>query len=95
MGKLPRQTNFKRENNFRATLPTTGVNIDRTLLIPMRYALGPMLGSNPVGLFGPMTGQAFGHLGFSNILCWADPERDISVLLTTGNLWSVPTFLPS
>ncbi len=35
---------------FRATLPTTGVNIDRTLLIPMRYALGPMLGSNPVGL---------------------------------------------
>ncbi|WP_155518053.1 serine hydrolase, partial [Acinetobacter pittii] len=45
---------------FRATLPTTGVNIDRTLLIPMRYALGPMLGSNPVGLFGPMTGQAFG-----------------------------------
>ena len=30
----------------------------------MRYALGPMLGSNPVGLFGPMTGRAFGHIGF-------------------------------
>ena len=70
---------------FRATLPTSNTSIDRTLLAPMRYALGPMLGSNPVGIFGPMSGQAFGHLGFSNILCWADPERDISVsILNTG-----------
>ncbi|MDM1248039.1 serine hydrolase [Acinetobacter sp. R933-2] len=70
---------------FRATLPTSTTTIDRTLLAPMRYALGPMLGSNPVGIFGPHTGQAFGHLGFSNILCWADPERDISVsILNTG-----------
>lgn len=73
------------ETVFRATLPTSTTTIDRTLLAPMRYALGPMLGSNPAGIFGPMTGQAFGHLGFSNILCWADPERDISVsLLNTG-----------
>lgn len=70
---------------FRATIPTSGFMLDRSLLVPMRYALGPMLGQNPVGLFGPKTGQAFGHLGFSNILCWADPQRDISVsLLTTG-----------
>ncbi len=70
---------------FRATLPTSTTTIDRTILAPMRYALGPMLGSNPVGIFGPHTGQAFGHLGFSNILCWADPERDISVsILNTG-----------
>ncbi len=73
------------ETVFRATLPTSTTSIDRTLLAPMRYALGPMLGSNPLGVFGPMTGQAFGHLGFSNILCWADPERDISVsFLNTG-----------
>lgn len=70
---------------FRATLPTSTTTIDRTILAPMRYALGPMLGSNPVGIFGPQTGQAFGHLGFSNILCWADSERDISVsILNTG-----------
>ena len=80
---------------FRSTLATSGVSLDRTLLVPMRYALGPMLGSNPIGLFGPMTGQAFGHLGFSNILCWADPERDISVsLLTTGKA-VVGTHLPA
>ncbi|MCH4244173.1 serine hydrolase domain-containing protein [Acinetobacter gerneri] len=73
------------ETVFRATLPTSNVSIDHTLLLPMRYALGPMLGNNPVGIYGPMTGQAFGHMGFSNILCWADPERDISVsFLTTG-----------
>ena len=70
---------------FRATIPSSGFMLDRSLLVPMRYALGPMLGHNPIGLFGPKTGQAFGHLGFSNILCWADPQRDISVsILTTG-----------
>lgn len=83
------------ETVFRATLPTSTTNIDRTLLAPMRYALGPMLGSNPVGIFGPMTGQAFGHLGFSNILCWADPERDISVsILNTGKA-VVGTHIPA
>ncbi|OTG67536.1 serine hydrolase domain-containing protein [Acinetobacter silvestris] len=80
---------------FRATLPTSNVSIDRTLLAPMRYALGPMLGSNPVGIFGPMSGQAFGHLGFSNILCWADPERDISVSLLNTGKSVVGTHLPA
>lgn len=59
--------------------------IDRALLLPMRYSAGMMLGSHPFGLFGPSTEQAFGHLGFVNIFCWADPERDIScTMLTTG-----------
>ena len=80
---------------FRSTLPTSGISLDRTLLAPMRYALGPMLGSNPIGLFGPMTGQAFGHIGFSNILCWADPERDISVSLLTTGKSVVGTHLPA
>ena len=51
----------------------------------MRYSEGFMLGANPVGLYGPMTGQAFGHLGFMNILGWADPSRELSAgLLVTG-----------
>ncbi len=59
--------------------------IDLTLLIPLRYGLGPMLGDDPVGIFGPSTGKAFGHVGLSNIFPWADPEREISVaFLTTG-----------
>ncbi|WP_130803604.1 serine hydrolase domain-containing protein [Acinetobacter ihumii] len=80
---------------FRSTLPTSATTLDRTLLAPMRYALGPMLGSNPVGLFGPNTGQAFGHIGFSNILCWADPERDISVSFLTTGKSVIGTHLPA
>lgn len=59
--------------------------LDRTMLIPMRYSSGLMLGAEPAGLYGPHTGKAYGHLGLINKFCWADPERDISVsLLTTG-----------
>ena len=83
------------ETVFRATLPTSNITIDRNLLAPMRYALGPMLGSNPIGIFGPNTGQAFGHLGFSNILCWADPERDISVSFLNTGKSVVGTHLPA
>ncbi len=83
------------ETVFRATLPTSGNIFDRSLLVPMRYALGPMLGNNPVGLFGPMSGQAFGHIGFSNIFCWADPQRDISVALLTTGKSVVGTHVPA
>lgn len=69
----------------RAILECGRPEIDRTLLLPMRYSMGMMLGNNPVGMYGPMTRKAYGHLGLSNIFCWADPERDTSVaLLTTG-----------
>jgi CubicO group peptidase (beta-lactamase class C family) len=61
--------------------------IDRLLLVPLRYSAGMMLGASPWGLYGPDCSRAYGHLGFANILIWADPERDISVaLLTTGKL---------
>lgn len=86
---------FTPKTVFRATIPTSGVTFDHSLLIPMRYALGPMLGSNPIGLFGPMTGQAFGHLGFSNIFCWADPARDISVSFLTTGKSVVGTHIPA
>ena len=44
-----------------------------------------MLGDRPIGLFGPNTSRAFGHIGFTNIFGWADPERQISVaILTSG-----------
>jgi hypothetical protein len=44
-----------------------------------------MLGDSPIGLFGPDTPAAFGHLGFTNIFTWADRERSLAVaLLTSG-----------
>lgn len=61
------------------------VRLDRSLYLPMRFSAGFMLGSAPLGLYGLNSENAFGHLGFSNILCWADPDRDISVsMITTG-----------
>lgn len=59
--------------------------IDFTLMAPIRYGLGFMLGSHGLGLFGRDVEHAFGHVGLSNVFCWADPERKLSVaLLTTG-----------
>lgn len=61
--------------------------IDRSLLVPLRYSAGMMLGASPWGLYGPDTARAFGHLGFANIVAWADAERDLSVaLLNTGKV---------
>lgn len=76
---------MKPETVERAVRPVSGISFDHTLNIPMLYSEGLMLGATPVGIYGPMTAGAYGHLGFMNILAWADPARDISVsLLVTG-----------
>ena len=58
---------------------------DLTLGAPMRHSAGFMLGADALSLFGPDTDKAYGHLGFTNVLGWADPERGLSVgLITSG-----------
>lgn len=58
---------------------------DRSLMIPLRFSAGMMRGNPGMSVFGPGATKAFGHLGFVTILCWADPQRDLSgALLTTG-----------
>ena len=69
----------------KAVREASGVRLDKGVFLPLRFSAGFMLGGNPMGLYGLKTHHAYGHLGFSNIFCWADPERDISVaILTTG-----------
>ena len=47
--------------------------------------MGFMLGGRWLSFYGPGTSHAFGHLGFTNIVTWADPERDVAAaLLTSG-----------
>jgi CubicO group peptidase (beta-lactamase class C family) len=59
--------------------------LDFTLGFPTRYSLGFMLGAELLSLYGPDTEQAFGHLGFTNIIGWADPERALAgALITSG-----------
>jgi len=61
------------------------LEVDLTLAFPFRYGLGFMLGAELVSLYGPDTPYAFGHLGFTNIISWADPERQVAAaLLTSG-----------
>jgi CubicO group peptidase (beta-lactamase class C family) len=75
----------------RATAPQTPRQIDRMILLPLSYSMGFMLGTDPLGLYGFHCGKAFGHVGLSNILAWADPERDIAVaLMNSGKPFFAP-----
>ncbi|MFI5041966.1 MAG: serine hydrolase domain-containing protein, partial [Acidimicrobiales bacterium] len=61
------------------------LEVDLTLAFPFRYGLGFMLGADWLSLYGPGTPHAFGHLGFTNVISWADPDRQVAAaLLTSG-----------
>ncbi|MFO1394966.1 MAG: serine hydrolase domain-containing protein [Steroidobacteraceae bacterium] len=86
-GRWGRRRIFQPLTVRRAIAEVGKPEIDRSLMLPLRYSAGMMLGSKSFGLYGPDTDRAFGHLGFANIFAWADPERATSVaLLTTGKL---------
>jgi CubicO group peptidase (beta-lactamase class C family) len=80
-GELDGVRIFSQSTVSRAVAPQTPWQIDRMIFLPMSYSMGFMLGTDPVGLYGFRCRRAFGHVGLSNILAWADPERDISVAL--------------
>ncbi len=76
---------FDRRTVHRATAEQTYLELDSVLMMPIRYGMGFMLGGRHSVLFGHRTEQAFGHLGFTNVVCWADPERHVSVaFMNTG-----------
>lgn len=60
------------------------LEIDFSLGFPTRFSYGLMLGAQLLSLYGRDTQHAFGHLGFTNILGWADPERGISAAVLTN-----------
>lgn len=60
------------------------LEFDLTLTLPIRYGMGFMLGGKWLSLYGPDTQYAFGHLGFTNIISWADPERQLAAALITN-----------
>lgn len=89
-GELDGVRIFEERTLQRATRPIGLIQMDRSLMMPMRFSAGLMLGEWPAGLYGRDCAQAFGHLGFINIVCWADPARDISAtLLTTGKSMAI------
>ncbi|WP_454198464.1 serine hydrolase domain-containing protein [Nocardia sp. Marseille-Q1738] len=68
-----------------ALVPQSRIEPDLTLGMNFGFGYGPMLGGRVVSLFGPDTTRAFGHLGFTNNVAWADPERALTcAVLTSG-----------
>lgn len=84
-GELDGVRVFGKRTLHRALNKSAFFEMDTSLGIPVNYGLGFMLGHRTFSLFGPNTPNAFGHIGFTNVYCWADPDREISVaLLNSG-----------
>jgi CubicO group peptidase (beta-lactamase class C family) len=70
---------------WRATSEQSYGELDFTLGVPLRYGMGFMLGGEWLSLYGFDSQHAFGHLGLTNIVGWADPQRHLSVgIMTSG-----------
>jgi CubicO group peptidase (beta-lactamase class C family) len=68
----------------RALTQQSHLEVDLSLGFPTRFGYGLMLGAQLLSLYGRDTQHAFGHLGFTNILAWADPERALACALITS-----------
>lgn len=60
------------------------LELDLSLGFPTRFGYGVMLGASWLSLFGRDTQHAFGHLGFTNMLGWADPQRALACAVMTN-----------
>jgi CubicO group peptidase (beta-lactamase class C family) len=76
----------------RRAVEASGVlEIDSFLGLPVRYGIGFMLGNAGPGLYGWNAHRAFGHVGFTTVLAWADPDRALSAcLMTSGKPFVTP-----
>lgn len=85
-GELDGVRIFDHRTVRRATAEQSYLEVDATLLLPLRYGMGFMLGGEHLSFYGHRSPRAFGHVGFTSVIAWADPERDISVaLMSSGN----------
>jgi CubicO group peptidase (beta-lactamase class C family) len=82
---------FEKRTVRRAVREQSYLEVDSFLGLPVRYGMGFMLGGEHFTPYGPHTPRAFGHLGFTNVIAWADPERQLSVgLMTSGKPFITP-----
>jgi CubicO group peptidase (beta-lactamase class C family) len=84
-GQIDGQRVMRPETVRRMVGEVTPRQFDATFGFPMRYGLGVMMGGRRFSLFGLNTSNAFGHLGLSTVVVFADPSRDLVVtFLNTG-----------
>lgn len=82
---------FQTRTVRRAVREQSYLEVDSFLGLPVRYGMGFMLGGERFTPYGPHTPRAFGHLGFTNVVAWADPDRQLSVgLMTSGKPFITP-----
>jgi CubicO group peptidase (beta-lactamase class C family) len=82
---------FEARTIRRAIAEQSYLEIDSFLGMPVRYGLGFMLGAYRFSPYGKGTPNAFGHIGFTNVIAWADPDRQLSVgLMTSGKPFITP-----
>jgi len=90
-GELDGVRVLERRTIQRAVQEQSYLEVDLTMVFPVRYGMGFVLGADHLSIYGPDTGSAFGHLGFTNIIAWADPARDLSgCLMTSGKPFASP-----
>ncbi len=83
-GELDGVRIFEPRTVARAIAEQVYLELDATMGFPVRYSLGFMLGGPRVSISGRNSSRAFGHMGFTNVLMWADPERDVSACIMTN-----------
>jgi CubicO group peptidase (beta-lactamase class C family) len=83
-GELNGKRVFDNRTVWRATSEQSYGELDFTLGVPLRYGMGFMLGGEWLSLYGFDSQHAFGHLGLTNIMGWADPQRHLSVAVMTS-----------
>lgn len=90
-GELDGVRIFEPRTVRRAVAEQSYLEIDSFLGMPVRYGMGFMLGGQTFSPYGPRTPNAFGHIGFTNVLAYADPDRALSVgLMTSGKPFITP-----
>jgi CubicO group peptidase (beta-lactamase class C family) len=84
-GELDGVRVMRPETIRRSLTQQSHLEVDLSLGFPTRFGYGYMLGSRLLSLYGRDTQHAFGHLGFTNIIAWADPQRELAcAVITTG-----------
>lgn len=90
-GELDGVRVFERRTVRRAVAEQSYLQVDSFLGLPVRYGMGFMLGAAHFSPYGADTPSAFGHVGFTNVIAYADPDRALSVgLLTSGKPFITP-----
>jgi CubicO group peptidase (beta-lactamase class C family) len=94
-GELDGVRIFEARTVRRAIAEQSYLQVDSFLGIPVRYGMGFMLGGNTFSPYGKASANAFGHIGFTNVIGYADPDRQISVgLMTSGKPFITPGQIP-